>query len=76
MTSFTHSEFPSVHCGVSHVETAIASVRHLSVRFRSTKGIVTLLLAGMFSALVAGESVPAWPFSHMPAHASTRGSMG
>jgi hypothetical protein len=62
MTSFIHSDFPTTHLGVSRVEAAIDSLRDIAGRFRGAKGLVALLLAGAFSALVvvADQVVSSW----------------
>ncbi len=62
MTSFTHSEFPTSHRGVARIAAAIASLRAIAGRFHGAKGLVALLLAGAFSALVvvADQLVSTW----------------
>jgi len=67
MTSFVHPDFPTTHGGVTRLETAIASVRHIGSRLRGARGLVALLLAGAFSALVvvADQVVSTWADGQM-----------
>ena len=67
MTSFTHSDFPTTHLGVSRVEAAIDSARDIGGQFRGARGLVALLLAGAFSALVvvADQVVSTWADGHL-----------
>jgi hypothetical protein len=67
MTSFTHSDFPTTHAGVNRIESAVRSAGHLGARFRGARGLVALLLAGGFSALVvvADQLVSTWADGQM-----------
>ncbi len=67
MTSFTHTDFPTTHTGVARIESAIDSARHLGSRFSGARGLVALLLAGGFSALVvvADQVVSSWADGQM-----------
>ena len=62
MTSFVHTDFPTTHTGVVRVEAAFHAVRQIGARFSGAKGLVALLLAGGFSALVvvADRLVSSW----------------
>lgn len=62
MTSFVHTDFPTTHAGVARVEAAFQTARHLGGRFSGARGLVALLLAGAFSALivVADRLVSSW----------------
>jgi hypothetical protein len=62
MTSFVHTDYPTSHGGVARIETAIRKVQAIGTHFRGAKGLVALLLAGAFSALVvvADQVVSSW----------------
>jgi hypothetical protein len=62
MTSFVHTDVPTNHRGVARVEAALAAAHHIGTLFRGAKGLVALLLAGAFSALVvvADQVVNSW----------------
>lgn len=67
MTSFVHTQFPSVHPGVERAESAIASVRQLRQGFDSTRSLAAMLLAAIVSALVvvADQLVDTWADGHL-----------
>jgi hypothetical protein len=52
MTSLVHTDFPTTHAGIARVEAALGAARQLRARFSGARGLVALLLAGAFSALV------------------------
>ena len=62
MTSFVHTDFPTTHAGVARIEAGLQTARQLAARFKGTRGLVALLLAGGFSALVvvADRLVSSW----------------
>jgi hypothetical protein len=62
MTSFIHTDFPTTHDGLNRVTSAFAAAQAIGRRFRGAKGLVALLLAGVFSALVvvADQVVSSW----------------
>lgn len=62
MTSFVHTDFPTTHAGVARVQAALQTARQLGTRFSGARGLVALLLAGAFSALVvvADRLVSSW----------------
>ena len=62
MTSFTHSDFPTTRQAASRVAAAMQSAGTIAERFRGAKGLVALLVAGVFSALVvvADQLVSTW----------------
>lgn len=70
MTSFVHTTFSNVHPGVARAESVFSAASQLRRGFDSTKGLSTLLLAAVASALivvadrmvdsVASDSMTAW----------------
>lgn len=62
MTSFVHPDFPTTHGGVARIESALLSARAIGSRLRGARGLVGMLLAGAFSALVvvADQVVSSW----------------
>lgn len=62
MTSFIQPDFPPSHRGVDRMASAFVAAQDIGRRFRGAKGMVALLLAGAFSALVvvADQVVASW----------------
>jgi hypothetical protein len=62
MTSFVHTDFPTTHASIARVEAALEAARQFRARFSGARGLVALLLAGAFSALVvvADRLVNSW----------------
>lgn len=67
MTSFVHTDFPTTHAGIARIAAGFQTARQLGMRFKGTRGLVALLLAGGFSALVvaADRLVSSWADGQM-----------
>lgn len=67
MTSFIQPSFPTEHPGVVRVEAALSALGALRRGFDSTKGLSTMLLAAMVSALlvVADQLIETWADGHL-----------
>jgi hypothetical protein len=52
MTSFVHPHFASSHPGAERLEAAVSAVQSSAKSFTGSRGLATLLLAAMVSALV------------------------
>ena len=67
MTSFIQPSFPTEHAGVVRVEAALSAAGALRRGFDSTKGLSTMLLAAMVSALlvVADQLIETWADGHL-----------
>ena len=62
MTSFVHTDFPTIRAGVGRIGAALGAARQFRARFSSARGPLALLPAGAFSALVvvADRPVNSW----------------
>lgn len=69
MTRFVHIEYPTRHPGVERFENVVALAARLRQGFNSTRGLPTMLLAAMVSALlvVADQLVDTWADGHLMA---------
>lgn len=67
MTSFIQLSYPTEHGGVVRVESALSALGALRRGFDSTKGLSTMLLAAMVSALlvVADQLIDTWADGHL-----------
>ena len=67
MTTFMRTAFPTRHMGVERAEAAIAAARNLRIGFDSAKGLATMLLAAIVSALlvVADQLLETWADGHL-----------
>jgi hypothetical protein len=67
MTSFVHTEFPTSHPGVERFELVYAATQATVKKFDSGRGLATLLLAAIVSALlvVANQVIEAWSDGHL-----------
>lgn len=67
MTSFIEPSFPTQHGGVVRVESALSALGSFRRGFDSTKGLSTMLLAAMVSALlvVADQLIDTWADGHL-----------
>lgn len=67
MTRFIQPSYPTEHPGVVRVEAALSAVSELRRGFDSTKGLSTMLLAAMVSALlvVADQLIETWADGHL-----------
>lgn len=67
MTSFVHTNFPTVHPGVARAESLVAAVSDLRKNFDSTKSLATMLLAALVAALVvvADQLIDTWADGHL-----------
>jgi hypothetical protein len=69
MTRFVHIDYPTRHPGVERLENAVALVTRVRKGFNSTRGLSSMLLAAMVSALlvVADQLVDTWADGHLMA---------
>ncbi len=69
MTRFVHIDYPTRHPGVERFENAVALVARVRKGFNSTRGLSSMLLAAMVSALlvVADQVVDTWADGHLMA---------
>ncbi len=67
MTSFINPSFPTEHPGVARAESVATAARGLYQNFDSTRGLATILLAAVVSALVvaADQLVDTWAEDHL-----------
>jgi hypothetical protein len=67
MTRFVHIDYPTRHPGVERFESVIALAARLRHGFNSTRGLSSMLLAAMVSALlvVADQVVDTWADGHL-----------
>ena len=67
MTAFVHIDYPSQHPGVERAEHVIESLERATATFDGARGIATLLLAALVSALlvVANEVIETWSDGHL-----------
>lgn len=67
MTAFVHVEYPIQHPGVERVEHVIESFERATATFDGARGVATLLLAALVSALlvVANEVIETWSDGHL-----------
>jgi hypothetical protein len=69
MTRFVHIDYPTSHPGVNRFENAVALASRVRQGFNSTRGLSSMLLAAMGSALlvVADQVVDTWADGHLMA---------
>jgi hypothetical protein len=67
MTRFVHIDCPTSHPGVERFENVIALAGRIRQGFNSTRGLSSMLLAAMVSALlvVADQMVDTWADGHL-----------
>ena len=67
MTAFVHIDYPSQHPGVERVEHVIENFERATATFDGARGVATLLLAALVSALlvVANEVIETWSDGHL-----------
>ena len=67
MTAFVNVEFPSQHPGVERAEQVIERFERATAPFDGARGVATLLLAALVSALlvVANEVIETWSDGHL-----------
>lgn len=67
MTRFVHIDYPTRHPGVERFENVIALVGRMRQGFNSTRGLSSMLLAAMVSALlvVADQVMDTWADGHL-----------
>ena len=67
MTAFVHVEYPSQHPGVERAEQVIDRFEQATASFDGARGVATLLLAALVSALlvVANEVIDTWSDGHL-----------
>jgi hypothetical protein len=67
MARFIQAQYPTEHAGVQRIERAAESLRQTVRRFDGARGLATLLLAAIVSALlvVANEVVETWTEGHL-----------
>jgi hypothetical protein len=67
MTSFINPSFPTEHPGVARAASVATAARGLYQNFDSTRGLATMLLAAVVSALVvaADQMVDTWAEGHL-----------
>jgi hypothetical protein len=67
MTAFVHVDYPSHHPGVDRAEQVIERFEHATAAFDGARGVATLLLAALVSALlvVANEVIETWSDGHL-----------
>jgi hypothetical protein len=67
MTAFVNVEFPSQHPGVERAEQVIERFERATATFDGARGVATLLLAALVSALlvVANEVIETWSDGHL-----------
>ena len=67
MTSFVHIDYPTQHPGVERAEHVIESFERATAAFDGARGVATLLLAALVSALlvVANEVIETWSDGHL-----------
>jgi hypothetical protein len=67
MARFIQAQYPTHHEGVERFERAAESIKQTASRFSGSRGLATLLLAAIVSALVvvANEVVETWTEGHL-----------
>lgn len=67
MTRFVHIDYPTRHPGVERIENAMALMARVRHSFNSSRGLSSMLLAAMVSALlvVADQVVDTWADGHL-----------
>ena len=67
MTAFVHIDYPSQHPGVERAEHVIENFERVTATFDGARGVATLLLAALVSALlvVANEVIETWSDGHL-----------
>lgn len=67
MTSFVHTDYPTSHPGVDRIESAAALIQSVAKSLSGSRGLSTLLLAAMVSALlvVANEVIDTVSEGHL-----------
>lgn len=67
MTAFVHIDYPHQHPGVERAEHVIESLERVTAPFEGARGVATLLLAALVSALlvVANEVIDTWSDGHL-----------
>lgn len=67
MASFIQLSYPTQHPGVVRIESAVGALRAMRRGFDGTKGLSTMLLAAMVSALVvvADQLIGTWVDGHI-----------
>jgi hypothetical protein len=67
MTSFVHTSYPTTHSGVERFESAAATIKTAAKGLTGSRGLATLLLAAMVSALlvVANEVIDSVSDGHL-----------
>ena len=67
MTSFVHVDQPTEHPGVVRAERAAQFIAHTAHSFSGARGVATLLLAAIVSALlvVANQVIDTWTEGHL-----------
>lgn len=69
MTRFVHIDYPTRHPGVVRLENVVSQVARVRQGFNSTRGLSSMLLAAMVSALlvVADQVIDTWADGHLMA---------
>ena len=67
MTSFVHTNFPTVHPGVARAESVVAAVGGFRQNFDATRSLSTMLLAALVAAfvVVADQLIDTWADGHL-----------
>ena len=67
MTAFVHIDYPSQHPGVERAEHVVESFERATASFDGARGVATLMLAALVSALlvVANEVIETWSDGHL-----------
>jgi hypothetical protein len=67
MTTFVHTDFPVQHPGVVRAEHAVESFKQATQSFDGARGVASLLLAALVSALVvvANQVIDTWTEGHL-----------
>ena len=67
MTTFVHTDFPVQHPGVVRAEHAVESFKQATQSFDGARGVASLLLAALVSALVvvANQVIETWSDGHL-----------
>lgn len=67
MTRFVHIDYPTSHPGVERFQNVVALASRVRQGFNSTRGLSSMLLAAMVSALlvVADQVIDTWADDHL-----------
>ena len=67
MTAFVHIDYPSQHPGVERAVQVAERLEQVTASFDGARGVATLLLAALVSALlvVANEVIETWSDGHL-----------